>query len=135
MKITLFPSLAGKPIKATVKGDVITINGTELDFSVIPEGYSLPGAAVDNEHFVAQIPVTRINGEISFGLVMQVFPLTDEKWRDPVEPNTLTVKSGDVVFPDVSEPITEVSDFEPTVIQESESNHDRPEPVGENQDA
>lgn len=135
MKITLFPSLAGKPIEAIVKGDVITINGTELDFSVIPEGYSLPRSAVDNEHFVAQIPVTRINGELSFGLVMQVFPLTDEKWRDPVKPNVLNVKSGNVVFPDVSEPIPEASDFEPPVSQENETNHDRPEPVGENQDS
>ena len=135
MKITLFPSMAAEPMTATVKGDVITINGKAIDLSVIPEGFTLPGSAVGNEFFVAQIPVTRINGELSFGLIMQVFPLTDEKWRAPAEPNVLVVKSGKVPFPDVSEPVVELPEPDLPPVDDSEHVYDRPEPVGENQDS
>lgn len=135
MKITLFPSMAANPMEATVNGDVITINGVKVDLSVVPEGYTLPGYAVGNEFFVAQIPVTRVNGELSFGLIMQVFPRTNEKWRDPVEPNVLEVTSGKVPFPDVSEPAVELPEPELPPVDNSEHVYDRPEPVGENQDA
>ena len=135
MKITLFPSMAAKPMEATINGDVITINGVKVDLSVVPEGYTLPGYAVGNEFFVAQIPVTRVNGELSFGLIMQVFPRTDEKWRDPLEPNVLVVKSGKVPFPDVSEPVDELPELDLPPVDNSEPEYDRPEPVGENQDA
>ena len=134
MKITLFPSMAIGPMTATVKGDVITINGVSIDLSVIPEGYTLPGSAVNNEFFVAQIPVTRINGELSFGLIMQVFPLTDEKWRNPDVPNVLTVKSGKVPFPDVSEPVVEMPDFVPPFPETAEDEYDQPGPVDESKE-
>lgn len=135
MKITLFPSMDIPSMEASISGDVITINGVDVDLSVIPEGYVLPGSAVDNEFFVAHMPVQRVNGELSFGLIMQVFPGTSVEWRDPTEPNTLTVTSGKVPFPDVSEPVPVEPDVAPPILDDSEITHDRPEPVSENQDA
>ena len=113
MKITLFPSLGVEPISASVKGDIITINGEVVDLSGIPEGYSLPGGAVGNKYFVIHVPVTRVNGELSFSLIMPVYEETDEKWRNPTEPNVLHVTSGVVPFPDTMPPIPEASEPNP----------------------
>lgn len=119
MKITLFPSFAGEELTATVKGDVITINGEAIDLSGIPEGYMLPGTAVGNPHFVAHIPVERINGELHFALIIKVFEGTDISIRSPEKPNVISVKSGNVKFPDVSVPVEVVPDI-PKFVQETQ---------------
>lgn len=117
MKITLFPSLAGEEIAATVNGDVITINGEVIDLSGVPEGYLLPGTAVGNPHFVAHIPVQRIDGELHFALIFKVLEGTDINLRSPDTPNVISVESGEVELPDVSPPGDPVLDL-PNFIHE-----------------
>lgn len=104
MKITLFPTTESEGFTASVKGDVITINGEDVDLSPLKEGYRILGAAVGNKFFVPTMYVQRVSGELDFTLFLQVEPGTDEKWRSPATPNVLVVKAGPVPIPDTSPP-------------------------------
>lgn len=116
MKITLFPFLGYEEYTAFVHGDVITINGEELDFSPLSDGYRLLGIDSGNKFIVPTTYIERVNGEIALTLFLNVHENTDKQWRDPVTPNVLYVNDGKVPLPDTSPVVEDVIDVPPIVI-------------------
>lgn len=102
MKITMFPFLSDWPLEASVSGDVITINGEEIDLSGIPDGFRLPGDAVGNKFFVGTEYVERIGKTLHFTLRLPVQWDSPEEYRNPPEPIVIDARSGPVKFPDTS---------------------------------
>lgn len=116
MKITLFPSLDMPPLFASVNGDILTINGEDIDLSGIPDGYRLPATAVKNKFFLegSNDYVTRIGKTLYFSLRLPVYPDSPEEYRNPPEPIVIDARSGPVKFPDTSPlviPATELPDI------------------------
>ena len=68
MNITLSPTRSDAPLSISKQGDALTINGIAYDFSVIPEGATLPADAVDCEYITGS--VERINGVLQISLVL-----------------------------------------------------------------
>ena len=68
MKITLSPTRSDAPLSISKQGDALTINGVTYDFSVIPDGATLPASAVDCEYITGNIE--RINGVLQISLVL-----------------------------------------------------------------
>lgn len=68
MKIKLSPVRTDVQLVASVHGDVLTVNGQDIDFSPIPEGATLPAAAVLSDWVNGD--VSRINGEIHLTLML-----------------------------------------------------------------
>lgn len=68
MKITLAPQRRDDTLAVSKQGDTLTINGEAFDFSVIPDGATLPASAVACE-FIAG-PVERINGVLQISLIL-----------------------------------------------------------------
>ena len=100
MKITLLAHLSDWPLEASVSGDVITINGEEIDLSGIPDGFRLPGDAVGNKFFEGPWFVERIGKTLHFTLRLPVQNDSPEEYRNLIEPIVLDVQSGPVQFPD-----------------------------------
>lgn len=117
MKIKLWPDLVDWPMEVSVVGDVITINGEDIDLSVIPEGFRLPGSAVGNKFFVEDEYVERLNGVLYLTLRLPVDWNSPEKYRNPPEPIILEVSAGQVNFPDTTPPAPPVVEL--PVIEES----------------
>lgn len=117
MKIKLWPDLVDWPMAVSVAGDVITINGEDIDLSVIPEGYRLPGSAVGNKFFVEDEYVERLSGVLYLALRLPVDWNSPEKYRNPPEPIILDVSAGQVNFPDTTPPVPPVVEL--PVIEES----------------
>jgi hypothetical protein len=70
MKITLSPQVSSKSLVVSKAGDVLTINGTEYDFTVIPDGATLPADAVDCEFVIGE--VERISGDLQLTLLLPI---------------------------------------------------------------
>jgi len=68
MKITLNPQRRGDTITVSKQGNTLTINGTAYDFSVIPEGATLPASATNCEFIIGEI--TRIAGVLNISLIL-----------------------------------------------------------------
>ena len=68
MKITLSPVRRDSQLTVGKQGDTITINGVAYDFSVIPDGATLPASAVDCEFITGN--VERINGVLHLSLIL-----------------------------------------------------------------
>jgi len=68
MKINLSPQRRDDVLTITKQGDVLTINGTEYDFTQLPEGGTLPADAVDCKWIVSD--VKRVNGELELTLLL-----------------------------------------------------------------
>lgn len=68
MIIALSPQLSMRSLTVTKSGDVLTINGEEIDFSVIPDGATVPGEDVPSDFIVG--PVERIDGELRLTMVL-----------------------------------------------------------------
>ena len=68
MHITLSPQRRDDTLAVSKQGDTLTINGTPFDFSVIPDGATLPAAAVDCEYITGN--VERINGVLRLSLIL-----------------------------------------------------------------
>lgn len=114
MKIKLWPDLVNWPLQASVLGDVITINGEDIDLSGIPDGFRLPGSAVGNKFFVDTEFVERIGKTLHFTLRLPVQWDSPEEYRNPPEPIIIDARSGPVKFPDTSPlviPATELPDI------------------------
>lgn len=121
MKITLWAFISDETVEASVKGDVLTLNGEDIDLSGIPEGYRLPVSAVNNDWFLTMASqyVERINGELHFALRLPVKIDSPEEYRNPETPIVLDVVSGAVPFPDTAPPVVV-----PEVIEELEVPED-----------
>lgn len=124
MKIKLFPFVyeSGRrpSLNASVKADVITINGSEFDFSPIPEGYRIPASAVDSPLFVkgTYYYIERRGGEIHLTLYLPVEWDSPIEARAPGEPTILTVEDGPVPFPDATPKAELEVDFTPPTIED-----------------
>lgn len=68
MNITLIPQRRDDAIVVSKSGDTLTINGVAYDFSVIPNGATLPASAVDCEYVTGD--VERINGVLQISLII-----------------------------------------------------------------
>lgn len=68
MKITLTPQLRADTLSLSSQSDVLTVNGTEYDFTPLAEGATLPRAAVTLNLLASD--VTRIDGEVCLSLIL-----------------------------------------------------------------
>lgn len=102
MKIKLWADLVDWELEASVFGDVITINGENIDLSGIPDGFRLPGSAVGNKFFVETEYVERIGKTLHLTLRLPVQWDSPEEYRNPPEPIVIDARSGPVKFPDTS---------------------------------
>lgn len=106
MKIKLFAHLCDWSLEAFVSGDVITINGEDIDLSGIPEGYSLPSDAVGNKFFDGPWSIVRVDGTLHITLRLPVSEVTSGMYRDPDNPIILDVVEGAVPLPNTT-PVVE----------------------------
>jgi hypothetical protein len=68
MKINLSPQRRDDTLTVTKQGDTLIINGTEYDFSVIPDGATLPKEATDCAWLASDID--RIDGVLHLTLLL-----------------------------------------------------------------
>ena len=68
MNITLVPQRRDDTLVVSKSGDTLTINGTAYDFSVIPEGATLPASATDCPLLTGKIE--RIGGVLRLSLIL-----------------------------------------------------------------
>lgn len=68
MRIKLSPILLATPLELERAGDVLIINGAAYDFTDLPEGATLPRAAVDC--FWLASDVERIDGTLHLTLIL-----------------------------------------------------------------
>ena len=68
MNITFSPARSDAPLSISKQGDALTINDVTYDFSVIPDGATLPASAVDCEYITGN--VERINGALHIALLL-----------------------------------------------------------------
>jgi hypothetical protein len=68
MKITLSPQRRDDTLQVSKSGDTLTINGVEYDFSVVPDGATLPQDAVDCAWIASD--VERIGGVLHLTLIL-----------------------------------------------------------------
>lgn len=68
MKINLSPQRRDDTLTVSKQGDTLTINGTEYDFTDLPDGATLPADAVDSEFVIGT--VERINGALELTLLL-----------------------------------------------------------------
>ena len=107
MKIYLSPVRADEKLKASVKEDSITINGSVLDFSPLQEGETLPAAAIFSDWVVGD--VHRIAGEITLTLRLPHGANAPQETRFPVAYDApMTVLGGEVPLPPYDSPHEEV---------------------------
>lgn len=130
MKIKLWPDLVDWPLEASVSGNIITINGENIDLSGIPDGFRLPGSAIGNRFFVESEFVERNGDTLHLTLRLPVVWDSPGQHRNPAEPLILDVQSGPVKFPDTSPPEPEVPEMIPDPEQITEVPEDGgPEPA------
>ena len=68
MKIAFSPQRSDAQLIVSKSGDTLIINGIAYDFSVIPDGATLPASAVDCAFITGDI--TRVAGELHLLLVL-----------------------------------------------------------------
>ena len=81
MKIKLSPQRRDDTLTVIKQGDALTINGTEYDFTQLPDGGTLPAEAVDCEFVIGS--VDRVNGELELALLLPHGPNATEAARFP----------------------------------------------------
>lgn len=72
MHITLCPQRRDATLSVSKQGDTLMINGVAFDFSVIPDGATLPASAVDCDYLTGQIE--RISGVLHLSLILPTGP-------------------------------------------------------------
>ena len=82
MNITLIPQRRDDSLVVSKQGDTLTINGTAFDFSVIPEGATLPASAVDCALITGNIE--RIAGVLHLSLILPLGLQTSQAASFPV---------------------------------------------------
>jgi hypothetical protein len=81
MKITLSPQRRDDNLQVIKSGDTLTINGTAYDFSVVPDGATLPRDAVDCPWLASD--VERIDGVLHLTLLLPNSATASEAARFP----------------------------------------------------
>jgi len=96
MTINLSPQRRNDTLSVTKSGDVLTINGTEYDFSQVPDGGLLPQDAVGCPWLASD--VERVDGELVLTLLL---PHGANASEAACFPRPLTnVPDGEVEFPE-----------------------------------
>ena len=95
MKINLSPQRRDDTLTVFKQGDILTINGTDYDFTDLPDGGTLPAEAVDCEYVIGS--VDRVNGELELTLLLPHGPNASEAARFP-EP-IINPADGEVELP------------------------------------
>ena len=85
MIITLSPQRRDDTLDAYKQGDKLTINGTEYDFSQVPDGATLPSDAIDCDYIVGD--VDRIDGVLHITLLLPLKVDASEiaRFPEPIE--------------------------------------------------
>lgn len=81
MKITLLPVSRDESLTVYKVGDTLTINGEAFDFSVIPEGATLPGTAINSPWIFGDI--SRVDGQLSLMIFLPHGANATEEQRFP----------------------------------------------------
>lgn len=87
MRIQFSPVRLNAPITLEKRDDTLIINGQRFDFSPIPDGATLPQAAINSDHFAG--PVERIDGMLHLTLRLPHGANAPEETRFP-QPITVT---------------------------------------------
>jgi len=95
MRINLSPQRRDDTLTVTKAGDALTINGTDYDFSGVPDGGMLPRDAVDCAWLASD--VTREDGELVLTLLLPHGANASQARRFP-QP-LVDVPDGEVEFP------------------------------------
>lgn len=95
MHIKLSPQRRDGTLAVSKQGDVLTINGTAYDFSVIPDGALLPKDATDCEWLDSD--VERIDGVLRFTLLLPHGADASESARFPAD--IVNPTDGDLELP------------------------------------
>lgn len=95
MHIKFNPQRRDDSLSVVKQGDTLIVNGTEYDFSAVPEGATLPAEAIDSDMFSG--PVERVNGEIVLTLTLPHGPNPSKAVAFP-EPIAV-VEDGNVELP------------------------------------
>lgn len=95
MIIKLSPQRRDDTLEVTKQGDVLTLNGTALDFGPLPDGATLPMSAVSGDWIAGD--VERVDGELVIRLIL---PLPANYSQEQAFPEDLVdVPDGPVAFP------------------------------------
>jgi len=81
MHITFSPQRRDDTLTVTKQGDTLTINGTAYDFSVVPDGATLPKDATDCAWLASD--VERIDGVLHLTLILPHGATASEAARFP----------------------------------------------------
>ena len=95
MKLELTPQRRDDALQVSVAGNVLTINGIELDFMQLPDGATLPREAIDSPWIAGG--VQRIAGVLHIPLLMPIAADASEAACFP-QPITVT-QDGPVELP------------------------------------
>lgn len=87
MHLIFSPVRKDETLTASRTGDVLTLNGASLDFGPLPEGATLPRAAIDSPWIAGD--VTRVGGELTVPLILPHGADAPDATRFPA-PITLT---------------------------------------------
>ena len=85
MQISFSPFRSDAALTLSRQGDVLTIDGADLDFGPLPEGAVLPREAVNCDWLASE--VTRIGGVIHLTLLLPHGPIP---WPAPPEAHAVT---------------------------------------------
>jgi hypothetical protein len=94
---TLLPGDTSTQLEASVAGDVITINGDEIDLTDLPENDELLASAVDHPWIVGRL--RRLNGEIQITIIFPIPVDASAEARAPAP--VLMLTDGPVPLPSV----------------------------------
>ncbi|ETX26451.1 hypothetical protein, partial [Roseivivax isoporae] len=96
MHLILSPARRDEPLALSRAGDVLTVNGQVLDFGPLPEGATLPRAAIDCRWIAGDVE-RAADGTLTVPLILPHGPDAPEATRFP-DPVTLTA-DGPVTLP------------------------------------
>ena len=100
MKFVFTPQRRDESLHISVSGETVTMNGIDFDFSVIPEGATLPSDAISSEFFFGD--VSRISGELEVGVLLPhgANPAKEIAFPEPVIiSDGVVVDTGNGVYP------------------------------------
>lgn len=84
MRIILHPQRSEERLDLSKVGDALVVNGVTYDFSMLPDGATLPADAIESPFFCD--PVERIDGEL---VVRLTFPIGPEPSAEQAFPNVI----------------------------------------------
>lgn len=95
MKLLLSPQFRNDALSVSTTGDVLTLNGVVLDFTQLPDGATLPSAAIDCQWIAGD--VQRVAGVLQVPVLL---PITSAASEAACFPDPITVtQDGPVELP------------------------------------